>query len=167
MAEPDERWKAQLKARIDENLQNLLKDAKATYEQKVAQTDDYMTSRRLYMDYLLNTDNLKKFAKDEFTYALERERKELEWIFSAEAPIEDPELEALKTEQFALLHAMQMGGDAQPSAQGNPYAHPHRHAHTSEPLTHASHTSAAEANHDPFGFPEFAASRLSPPSPAS
>ena len=33
--EPNQRWKAQLKSRIDENLQKLLDDAKISYEQKV------------------------------------------------------------------------------------------------------------------------------------
>ncbi|KAF6758108.1 hypothetical protein DFP72DRAFT_212972 [Ephemerocybe angulata] len=140
-AEPSERWKADLKARIDENLENLLKDAKTTYEQKVSGTrqEDYSGRRKFYLEYLQTTENLKSFAADEYTYALEREKQELSWLFAAQPTEEDDELEALKEKQFAILNSLR---EEPPLTRPQPSAQP--------TLDHV----------DPFGFTEFAS--LSP-----
>ncbi|TEB28717.1 hypothetical protein FA13DRAFT_1735541 [Coprinellus micaceus] len=129
--EPSDSWKAQLKSRIDENLEKLLGDAKESYEQKIAQTPihDSFSRRKLFMEYLQTTDGLKAFAVDEYEYALERERQEMRW-YTEGVPQQDEdelrELEALKQEQFALLNAIHAGTES------------HVHTEPREPSTQAT-----------------------------
>lgn len=164
--EPNERWKAQLKSRIDENLQNLLDDAKASYEQKVNETrpEDSTARRRLYLEYLQTTDNLKSFAADEYEYAVEREKQDLQWCLRAQESSEtevdtelEAELEALKEEQFAILKAIHMettSADTSTTAPSAPAPQPETQTQLPQ------HQQQQHHDNDPFGFYDFAS--LSP-----
>ncbi|TFK21202.1 hypothetical protein FA15DRAFT_567465, partial [Coprinopsis marcescibilis] len=106
--EPDELWKSEMKKRIDANLEELLKDARLTYEQKVDATGPREEERRgeLYYDYLQAVQDLRSWARDEYAGALERERKEIEWCreSGAEVPVGFVD-EAQKEEQYLMLDA--------------------------------------------------------------
>ncbi|KAJ3842278.1 hypothetical protein F5878DRAFT_556058 [Lentinula raphanica] len=97
--EPDEQWKANLKAQIQLNLASMVQDAETQRNENLLKFPD--DSERVKREYTIALDNIGKMATETYKTELERERQERRWATGHDLP---PDLaETMKKEQQAIL----------------------------------------------------------------
>ncbi|KAJ3755291.1 hypothetical protein EV360DRAFT_49989, partial [Lentinula raphanica] len=93
--EPDEQWKANLKAQIQLNLASMVQDAETQRNENLLKFPD--DSERVKREYTIALDNIGKMATETYKTELERERQERRWATGHDLP---PDLaETMKKEQ--------------------------------------------------------------------
>ena len=113
--EPDDLWKHQLKKRIEESLQSMVKDVKesqAAQLRKEVVTPE--TRMRLEEEYKLAMANIKALANDQYLLDLDRERNQRRWLSGA--PVDAEWGRILAEEQQNIMNTIKNNQDDKPSS---------------------------------------------------
>ena len=120
--EPDDQWKHQLKKRIEESVESMVKDVKenqAAQLRKEVVTPE--TRMRLEEEYKLAMANIKGLANDQYLLELDRERNQRRWLRGA--PVSPEWGRILAEEQQSIMNTIKNNQDDKapsPTDERNP-----------------------------------------------
>lgn len=107
--EPDDAWKTKLRKRIEEGLQLMVSDAKASLDSRLMEQPVSAEEReRLTAEYTQSMQTIRELATEQFQSELDRERQERRWATGRAVPADWSE--AIKKEQQGILNVIKNDG---------------------------------------------------------
>lgn len=103
--EPDEQWKAQLRARIEQSLASLVKQARDVQVQELRkQAISPEDRKKLDKEYKVKMDGIKQLGNDQYQHELQKERNQRRW--SAGEVVDAESIEVLVKEQEQIFNSI-------------------------------------------------------------
>lgn len=132
--EPDDVWKSQLRKRIEESLESMVKDVK---ENQVAQLRKEVvteeTRLRLEEEYKQAMVNIRSIANEQYRMELDRERNQRRW--TAGKPINAEWTRILAEEQQSIMNTIKQNQDDKATASPTEERRPTSATITTKPET--------------------------------